>query len=130
MRKLIELEIGLELAIDADQQVAVERRRDAERIVVGQQQILFGLDEIGADEQPIALAQGAADAGQQRVTRRRIEVADVGAEKQRQHAARAAPRGDGLGEPRLVRRLVPHDFDRLRPIQRRRALSIPSGVVE
>ena len=46
-----EIEVGAQLAVDPDEQVLVERRGDAERIVVGQQQVLFRLDEIGAEQQ-------------------------------------------------------------------------------
>src|SRR3970040_2093425 len=41
-------EIRGELAVDPDEQIAVERRGHAQRIVVGQQQLAFGLDEVGA----------------------------------------------------------------------------------
>ena len=63
------VEGGAKLAVDAHEQVPVERRGHAERIVVGQQQIAFGLDEVGADQQGVA--RHAARGGWSRETPRR-----------------------------------------------------------
>ncbi len=49
-----EVEVGAELAVDAHEQVLVERGRHAERVVVGEQQLALGLDEVGAEEQRVA----------------------------------------------------------------------------
>ena len=43
--------VAAELPVDAHEQVAVERRGHAERIVVGEQQVALRLDEIGAEQQ-------------------------------------------------------------------------------
>ena len=61
MRELADVEVGAELAVDPHQQVAVERRRHAERIVVGQQQVALRLHEVGADQQRVAGRQRRAD---------------------------------------------------------------------
>ena len=61
MREGIEIERAAQLAIDADEQVAVERRRHAERIVVGQQQVALGLDEVRAEQQEVAGTERGAD---------------------------------------------------------------------
>ena len=47
--------------VDPHEQVLVEGRRHAERIVVGEQQVPLRLDEIGAEQQRVARAQRAAD---------------------------------------------------------------------
>ena len=53
----------------ANEQVAVERRRHAERIVVGEQQVALRLHQIGADQQRVARPQRAR--GSSAATRRR-----------------------------------------------------------
>src|SRR3954469_2967263 len=85
VRKAADLERAFQFAIDADEQVAIERRRDAKRIVVRQEQIAFGLDEIRAEQQEVARRERAADLAQELVGCRRIEVTDVRAEQQHQH---------------------------------------------
>ena len=54
MVERVEVEVAAELAVDADQEVLVERRRDAERVVVGEQQLALRLDEVGAEQQQVA----------------------------------------------------------------------------
>ena len=49
-----DVEVGAELAVDAEEQVQVERRRDAERVVIGKLQIAFRLDEIRAQQKRVA----------------------------------------------------------------------------
>ena len=58
----VEVEVAAELAVDADEQVAVERRRHAERIVVGEQQIALRLHEIGAESSASPRRERRADA--------------------------------------------------------------------
>ena len=50
----VEIEVAAELAVDPHEQVLVERRGHAERIVVGEQQLALRLDEIRAEQQQIA----------------------------------------------------------------------------
>ena len=75
----------------------------------------FRLQQIRADEQRVAGRERGADVDQERVGAGRIEVADVGTEKQRQRSAagsgRPAP-GPDLDEARFVRRLVHDNLDR------------------
>ena len=52
-----------ELAVDAREHVEVERGRHADRIVVGEQQPIDRLLEIGREQQPVARAPGAAAPG-------------------------------------------------------------------
>ena len=48
MRERVQIERAAKLAIDPDEQVLVERGGHAEWIVIGQLQLRFRLDEIGA----------------------------------------------------------------------------------
>src|SRR6516165_8828736 len=111
----VDVEVGPEIPVRPQEEVAIECRRDAKGIVVGKQQIALTLDEIGADEQRIARGQRGPDVSEKSVRPRRIEVADVRAEKEREGAAGGQyPRADlsaDFGESGLVRRLVRHDSD-------------------
>ena len=80
------------------EQVLVEGGRDAERIVVGEQQLALRLDEVGAEEQRVARPQRAPDLGEELVGGGRIEVADVRAEEEDEHR----PRGRPLARPRAA----------------------------
>src|SRR5205823_7415812 len=82
--EVFESKIAAELAVDSHEQVAVEGGGDAERIVVGEQQIALRLDEVSADEQRIAAHERRADGPQEGIGAGRIEVADVRPEKQRE----------------------------------------------
>ena len=53
-----------ELRVQAEEQVLVEGRRHAERIVVGEQQIGIRLDEIGAEQEAVAGPERRADRGE------------------------------------------------------------------
>jgi hypothetical protein len=81
MLEAAEVEVGAQLAVDADQQVQVERGRHAQRIVVGDQQVALGLDEIGAQQKRVPRLQRRRDAAQQRLGRGWIEIADVRSEE-------------------------------------------------
>ena len=76
VRNAVEIEVAAELAIDAHQQIAIERRGDAERIVVASR-ISLGFDEIGAEEQRVAVGQRRTDSAEKRIRTGRIEVPDV-----------------------------------------------------
>ena len=87
MREPIEIEIARRAPVETRQQVLVERRRHAERIVVGELQHGIRLDEIEPEQQRVAGTQRRADVAQQRRRLRRIEVADVRSEKQHHRLA-------------------------------------------
>ena len=110
MTKCGDVEVGAQLAVDPHEQVAVEGGGDAERIVVGQQQVGAPASR---DRCPTSSASPVASEArtlpQKRVRARRIEVADVGAEKQRQGAALGRPHRHRLDEPALVGRLMRYD---------------------
>src|SRR5437588_10732996 len=59
MCEMLESEIGGQLTVDAHQQVAIERRGDAERAVVREKQLRLGFHETCAEEQPAAWRQAA-----------------------------------------------------------------------
>src|SRR5581483_2754333 len=108
VRESIQIEIAAELAVDPDEEVAVEGRGHAERIVVRANLAGLVLHQIDADEKRVAGAERGAHAAEQRSGSRRIEVADVRSQEQEQRAARSRTRRD-LGEARFIRRLVPDD---------------------
>ena len=53
VREATHVEIASQLAIDAHEEVAVECRRHSERVILGQQEIALGPDQIGAQEQQV-----------------------------------------------------------------------------
>ena len=103
-----DVEVAAELAVDAHQQIAVERGGHAERIVVGEQQLVLRLHEIGAEQQRVAggRAPHGSRAGSA-LAPGRIEVADVRAEKQHQRApGRCAVADAAAAQACSIRRLV------------------------
>src|SRR5678815_3158356 len=77
MAPVARLEVALDLAVEVAQQVEVERRGDAERVVVGGLEHGRGLDEIDADDQAAAarLCTNPAQEGERLLGH---EVADAG----------------------------------------------------
>ncbi len=71
-----EVELGAELAIDAREQIEIELRGDALRVVVGLLQDLRVLHQIDADDEDRAVAEDAAGVAQERRRLVRLEVAD------------------------------------------------------
>ncbi len=102
----VEVEIAVELTVDAHEQVLVERGGDTEGIVVGEQQLALRLDEVGAEQERVARPQPAAHAAQEHRRLGGVEVADVGAEEE--HERRAARRScrRRVPQPAIVRRSV------------------------
>lgn len=54
MRKAVDAEGAAQFTVDAHEQIPVERGRDPGGIVVGEDQVAFGLFEIDAEQQGIA----------------------------------------------------------------------------
>src|SRR3954447_1734563 len=79
VRKPVEIEIATELAVDAREQVLVERRGHAERVVVGSDKIRLRLHKIDTDDEEGALPQKTPGAGEELARLVRREVADGGA---------------------------------------------------
>ncbi len=71
------VELSVEFAVDAREQVLVERRRQPDRVVVRALERRGVLLEVGAEQQPVAGAQRAGERAQQRRGLRRFVVADV-----------------------------------------------------
>ena len=101
----VDVEVGVELAVHANEQVAVESGGHAERIVIGEQEVALRFHQVGANQQRVARPQRAADRPQKLGGARRIEVADVRSEEQRPASAAPVMARQGF-EPRFVRRLM------------------------
>ena len=84
MSESAQIEVGGELRIHAQQQVLVEGRGQPERIVIGELQVAFGLDQIGAEQQVIARPNRRAHEAKERGRARWVEVPDVGAEERQE----------------------------------------------
>src|SRR5207247_116811 len=109
MAECLDVAVAAQLAVDADQEIAIECGGDAQRIVVGEQQMPLRLHEIGADQEHVAAHERRPDAAQKCVGARGIEVADVRAQEQRQHAAGPKALAPHFLEADFVWRLVGHD---------------------
>ena len=77
----VEVEVGVQLAVDHRQQVAVERRGDAGGVVVGGLEHGRVLDQVGAEQQPVLRAQQRGRASAGTPPRAGREVADRAAEE-------------------------------------------------
>ena len=75
--ELVQREVRLQLRVQSLQQVLVERAGQAQRVVVGEQQIAFRLDEIRAQQQAIAGAKRRPYQAEERGCAGPVEVADV-----------------------------------------------------
>src|ERR1017187_3228116 len=94
----IELEVSIELAIQARQNVLVKRRRNSLRVVVGWHKNLRTLGEIGAQQQRVAGAQRPADAAQNPYGLVLFEIPDARSDVEHQLApADATQRGYASG---------------------------------
>ena len=113
----VEVEIGPELAVDAGQQVEIERRGHARRIVVGDEQALLGLLEVGGEQQVVAGEQELAHLPQELVRGRPVEVPDRASQEQHEQAlAGGAARGH-LAQAVQVLALEPDDAHRIEAIE-------------
>jgi len=81
------------LAIDAQEQVEVERRRDALAVVIGAVEHIRVLDEIDADDEQRAWAEHRGGMAQQRGSLVRLEIPDRGARKEADARPRAQRHG-------------------------------------
>ena len=119
----VDVEVAAELAVDPDEQVAVERRRDAERIVVREQQLALRLDEIGADEEA---SPGSSAA---RMPRRNASAPGRSKlpmlEPRKSTSVRGRRARAISAQSAFVRRLVRHDLDVVQ--RRQRSVAWPSA---
>ena len=92
VREVPQHEVAAELAVDAREQVEVERRGDAGGVVVGQQHLGHRLFQVGRQQQRVARLQALADLAQEDIGRRPIKIPDGAPQEQdQQRLARAAP---------------------------------------
>ncbi|MNT48501.1 hypothetical protein D3C72_1852830 [compost metagenome] len=96
MREAVEVEVGRQLRVRAPQQVEVERRRHALRVVVGRMQPVGVFHEVDADQQAAA-AQHARRELQERQRLVGLEVAD-GRTGEEAHAPARPGHGRGQHE--------------------------------
>ena len=112
-----DVEVAAELAVDPQQQVAVERGGHPERVIIGKEQLAFGFDEIGAEEKRVSVRERSANAAQKRVRSWTVEVTDVGPEQKHQRPPGVSFSRD-LRQPDFVGRFMRHDMDVLRSAER------------
>src|SRR5438034_537461 len=103
MTESVQVKVRAELSVDADQQVPVERRRDAEWVVVRGDELVSRFHQIGADEQRVAGGERAANAAEEGVGAGWIEISDVRSEKQHERSADRTLFACDLRQPHLVR---------------------------
>ena len=106
-----EIEVGVELLVDALEQVQIESRRDLPGIVVGGMEPFLVLLEIDADEQRTAGPDPASRVGQERDSLAGAEVADRGAGEEDHLVVQRSPLGRGQGERDRVVRAHGDDFE-------------------
>jgi hypothetical protein len=91
--EVAEVEIAIQFAIDARQQVEIECRCHAGGIVIGGQQAVHGLYEIGTQQQAVARAHRGAQRAQEFDGGLRFEIADGAAQEEHQEFLTRAPAG-------------------------------------
>src|SRR5207244_10254876 len=86
------VEVAAELAVDPQQQVAVERGGHSERVIIGKDQLGCGFGEIGAEEKRVSPRQRRANDAQKCVRPWTVEVTDIGPEQDHQRPPASASR--------------------------------------
>ena len=82
MLERVERKVAVQFAIDAGEQIQIERSRHADRVVVGGDQHGHRLFEVSAEQQRVAGREHVADVAQKTGGRQPPEIADRAAEKQ------------------------------------------------
>jgi len=88
----VQVEVRAQLGVQHGQHVLVEGSGDPGRVVVRREQDRGVLDQVGAQQQAVALAQRRADPGQERGPLARQQVADRAAQERNQPPALSARR--------------------------------------
>src|SRR2546422_7830031 len=78
----VDVEVRVELAVHANEQVPVEGGGHAERVVISEQQVALRFHQVSANQKRLARLERTANRPQKLVGARRIEVADVRSEEQ------------------------------------------------
>ena len=112
-----DIEMAFEFAIDAREDIEVERGGDPDGIVVCADQFGPRFDEIGAEKKAIARLHVLADAPQEHGGLGAVEIADGAAEKKQQRALAVLSAGHRHIDPVEVGRFDRFDADALHPAQ-------------
>src|ERR1044072_3108537 len=92
MRELLYVELASKLAVDPHEQVQVEGRSHAERVIVSRQQYVSRFLQVGPNQQNVCGPQHPANFFEEFARLFRVEIADVRPKKQRD-GARGGARG-------------------------------------
>ena len=92
MRELRDIEIAIEFAIDAREQIEIERRRNADRIVIGADKPCAGFHKVRAEQQAIAGLEAFRTFRKKIAGLVPVEITDRTAEKKYQNALPVLPR--------------------------------------
>src|SRR5579864_6042109 len=111
MRESVQVEVGVELAVDARKQVQVEGRSHAERIVVRQDQLRGGLLEIAAQQERVTGLQDSSHLAEKLDAGRTVEIADCAAEEKDEEMLAVLASGSHFEEPVEVFALESDDAD-------------------
>jgi hypothetical protein len=117
VRECGDVDVADELAVDPQQQVAVECGGDPERVIISKEQLALGFDEIGAEQKRVSALERSANPTQKCVRSWTVEVTDVGTEQKHQRLPGVSFSRD-LGQPDFVGGLMRHDMDVLRSAER------------
>src|SRR6185369_6293716 len=78
MLESVEIEVGVQFAIDVHEDVLVEPGGDTLLVVISGEQNVLGLTHVGTEEQSVAGIQGRSNLPEQRSGVKRFEIADAG----------------------------------------------------
>ena len=98
VRELLEVEVGAEFAIDAREEVEIEGGGDTDRVVVGVNQGLNGLEHVGAEEERITWLENLAKIAEEVRAGGPIEVTDGAAEEEDEQMLARGPAGGDFAE--------------------------------
>ena len=108
-----EVEIRVQLAVDAREKIQIERGGDSNGIVVGREQLRERFFQIRAEQERIAGKQDAAHFGEEALGGVAIEIADRAAEKQHQQMIVLVAPGRGRQQTVQIGPLESDDADAL-----------------
>src|SRR5262249_3341547 len=89
--ELLQVEVGLQFAIDARQKIQVESGGNPQLVVIGGQQLRAGFFQIGAEQQRVARLKNVANFRENLHSRRTVEIADRASEKENKQVLPFAP---------------------------------------
>jgi len=107
-----QIEIAIQLTVDPRQQIQVESRCHADRIIIGGQDLRHRLDQVRPQKKRVTRTKQGADLAQELLRRAALEIADRAAEEQHEQGLAAATPGH-FSQPVGVGALDLHDVDRV-----------------